>query len=61
MGLNFGPGSYIQSGKAIPAEILKGGSMRKETQTDNSPLQEVASILANGIIRMRKKKITVTK
>jgi len=35
--------------------------MQKETQTNNSPLQEVASILADGIIRMRKKKITVTK
>ena len=28
--------------------------MQKETQT-NSPLQEAASILADGIIRMRKK------
>ncbi len=34
--------------------------MQKETQT-NSPLQEAASILADGIVRMRKKKITVTK
>jgi hypothetical protein len=29
--------------------------MQKETQTTNSPLQEVASILANGIIRLKKK------
>lgn len=28
--------------------------MQKETQT-NSPLQEIAQILANGIIRMKKK------
>jgi hypothetical protein len=28
--------------------------MQKEIQTD-SPLQEVASILANGIIRLKKK------
>jgi len=54
MGLNFGSGSYVQSGKAIPAEILKGGSMQKEIQTD-SPLQEVAQVLANGIIRLKKK------
>ena len=54
MGLDFGLSSYVQSGKAIPAEISKGGSMQKEIQTD-SPLREVAQILANGIIRLKKK------
>ncbi len=29
--------------------------MQKETQTNDSPLQEIAQILANGIIRLKNK------